>query len=329
MKMKKYKWGILGPGTITHSFVNDLKLLENAELYAVGSRSVERARDYATQYNIPNAYGSYEELINDSDVEIIYVATPHPLHKEWAIKCLEAGKAVLCEKPITVNAADAEELITTAKKNNVFFMEAMWTRFLPAIVKVREWLKDGEIGDVRMVKADFGFRADIDAESRLFNPNLAGGALLDVGIYPVSFAYMVFGKNPTEIISTANLGETGVDEQGASIFKYDNGELAIIESAIRTNTSHDAFILGTKGSIKIPNFWHAKSAILNTDSGESIVYEDTRASIGYNFEAQEVMNCLSREEKESSIMPVSESLDIIKTMDIIRNQYGLKYPFEK
>jgi dihydrodiol dehydrogenase / D-xylose 1-dehydrogenase (NADP) len=327
--MKKYKWAILGPGTITHKFSSDLKLLDTAELYAVGSRSIEKAQAYASKYNIPKAYGSYDELLRDPDVEIIYIATPHPIHKDWVIKSLEAGKAVLCEKPITVNAYEAEEIFNAARKNNVFFMEAMWTRFLPVMVKVREWVKDGAIGEVRMLKADFGFRADLDREGRLFNPSLAGGALLDAGIYPISFAYMVFGKAPVEIISTVHLGETGVDEQGASIFKYDKGELAVIESAVRTITPQEAYILGTKGSIKIPQFWCARSAILNTNDGKSLVYEDSRQSIGYGFEAEEVMSCLSKGEKESSVMPHMESLEIMKTMDTIRSQYGLKYPFEK
>jgi dihydrodiol dehydrogenase / D-xylose 1-dehydrogenase (NADP) len=328
--MKKFKWGILGPGAISQAFVSDLKLLEEAELYAVGSRSLEKAQSYAKEYSIPKAYSSYEELTQDPEVEIIYIATPHPFHKEWAIKCLEAGKAVLCEKPITINAEDAKEIYDAAKKNNAFFMEAMWTRFLPVMVKVREWIRSGAIGEIRMVKADFGFRANIDPEGRLFNPELAGGALLDVGIYPISFAYMIFGKSPVEIISTAHLGETGVDEQGASIFKYDTGELAILDSSIRTSTLSEACILGTKGNIKIPSqFWRAKAAILNVEGEESLIYEDNRNSIGYYFEAKEVMECLSKGLKESPVITLEESLDIMKTMDTIRNQYGLKYPFEK
>ena len=327
--MKKYKWGILGPGTISHKFVSDLKLLHEAEVYAVGSRSIDKAQAYADRYSIPKAYGSYEELLTDPNVEIIYISTLHPMHKEWIIKSLEAGKAVLCEKPITVNALEAEEVFNAAEKNNVFFMEAMWTRFLPVMVKVREWVKSGAIGEVRMLKADFGFRAAFNKEGRLFNPSLAGGALLDAGIYPISLAYMVFGKTPAEIISTAHLGETGVDEQGVSVFKYDKGELAILESAVRTTTPQEAYILGTKGSIKIPQFWCAKSAILTTDDGKSQVYEDSRQPIGYGFEAEEVMRCLSKGEKESSVMPLMESLEIMKTMDIIRIQYGVKYPFEK
>jgi dihydrodiol dehydrogenase / D-xylose 1-dehydrogenase (NADP) len=327
--MRRYKWGILGPGTITHKFAADLKLLDEAELYAVGSRSLERAQSYADKYDIPKAYGSYEELIDDSEIEIIYIATPHPFHKEWAIKSLEAGKAVLCEKPVTVNAQEAEEVMEAARKNNVFFMEAMWTRFLPVMIKVREWISSGAIGEVRMLKADFGFRIGANPEGRLLNPMLAGGALLDAGIYPVSFAYMIFGKNPVEVLSTAHIGETGVDEQGVSVFKYDKGELAVLESAVRTTTFHEASIFGTKGSIKIPMFWCAKSAVLNTDDGENIAYEDDRKSIGYGFEALEVMNCLDRGLKESPIMSLEESLDVMKTMDTIRGQYGLKYPFEK
>lgn len=329
MIMKKYKWGILGAGSITHKFVSDLKLLDNAELYAVGSRSKEKAEDYAKQYAIPKAYGSYEELLADKDVEIIYIATPHTLHKEWAIKSLEAGKAVLCEKPITVNASEAEEVINAARKNDVFLMEAMWTRYLPVMRKVMEWISSGAIGEVRMLKADFGFRSGWDTEGRLLNPKYAGGALLDVGIYTLSFAYMVFGKNPVQINALGHIGKTGVDEQGVNILKYDKGELAVLESAVRTTTPQEAYILGTKGSIHLPEFWHAESAKLNIDGCESQVYTDARNAIGYRYEAEEVMRCLSEGKKESSLMTLDESLEIMKAMDAIRAQYGLKYPFEK
>ena len=194
--MKTVKWGIMGPGTISHKFVQSLKCLDGCEATAVGSRSKERAGEFAAQYGINRAYGSYEGLANDPDIDIIYVSTPHTAHFECTLMCLKAGKAVLCEKPFTINAKEAEILITTARTYGLFLMEAMWTRFLPAIVKVRELLAEGAIGEVRMLRADFGFRGKFDPLSRYLNPKIGGGALLDVGVYPVSFASMIFGIIP-------------------------------------------------------------------------------------------------------------------------------------
>lgn len=215
---KEIRWGILAPGSIAHKFVRGLELLEDAKVVAVGSRSIGRAETFAQQYGIAKAYGSYEELASDPDIDIVYVATPHSAHKECALLCLKAGKAVLCEKPFTVNTKEAEEVIQYARESKLFLMEAMWIRYLPVIIKVREWLYKGVIGEVKMLKADFGFRIEWNPEGRLLNPALAGGALLDAGIYPVSFASMVFGKQPVEIKSMSYIGTTGVDEQFTTLF---------------------------------------------------------------------------------------------------------------
>lgn len=322
------KWGILAPGTIAHKFAQGLKCVEDANLLAVGSRSLERARDFARQFDILRAYGSYEELIADPEVDVIYVATPHPMHKDAVLMCLKAGKAVLCEKPITLNAKEAEEIINYARESKVFLMEAMWSRFLPAAAKVREWLKRGIIGDVRMIKADFGFRCDWNTENRLLKPELGGGALLDVGIYVISFASMIFGKEPSNISSLSNIGETGVDEQFASIFGYENGELAVLTAAVRTDTTHDAYIYGTKGYIHIPSFWQANSAAVyvNGKVVESFIVENNIS--GYSYEVQEVNSCLRKGKIESSEMPLVETLAIMKTMDRLREQWKFKYPME-
>jgi dihydrodiol dehydrogenase / D-xylose 1-dehydrogenase (NADP) len=325
---KKIRWGILAAGGIAHKFVTGLGRLEDAEAYAIGSRSLEKAVGFARQYGMEKAYGSYEELAGDPDVDVIYVATPHPYHMDAAMTCLRSGKAVLLEKPFTLNAKDARKVIDYARDKGLFLMEAMWTRFLPAVAKVREWLSDGLIGEVRFLKADFGFRGSWEPEGRLLNPALGGGALLDVGIYPVSFASMVFGTQPGEIHSMAHIGRTGVDEQYALIFGYDEGRLASLNGAVRTQLNNTAVIYGTEGMIEVPEFWQAKTAFLRIDGKPPIQFSPELDGNGYNYEAAEVTRLLRSGEKESAVMPLDETLEIMKTMDRIRSQWNLVYPAE-
>ncbi|MBD3183690.1 gfo/Idh/MocA family oxidoreductase [Candidatus Poribacteria bacterium] len=325
---KKVKWGILGPGNIANQFAKATGVIPDAELTAVGSRSMERANKFADKYDIPKRFGSYEDLANDPDVEAIYVATPHPFHKEYTILCLKAGKAVLCEKPFAVNTRQVKEMIECAKTEKVFLMEAMWTRFLPIMVKVREWIADGVIGEPRMLTADFGFRSGLNPEGRLFNPELAGGGLLDVGVYTVAMAYMIFGE-PACINSMAHIGETGVDEQAAMVFGYDKGQIAMLSCAIRTSTPQEARIMGTEGSIYLPGFWHGTSAVLQVSGKEPQNVDMPFKGNGYEYEVMEVMKCLEERKLESNIVPLSESLAIMKTLDEIREQWKLKYPFEE
>lgn len=328
MTNTQLRWGILGPGRIAHSFAKSLKFLKDARLTAVGSRSLERAREFAGQYGIPHAWGSYAELAVDGDVDILYIATPHPMHYENALMGLQAGKAVLLEKPFTLNARQAEEVIKTARGGRLFLMEAMWTRFLPAIVRVRQMLADGVIGEVRQVRADFGFHGTRDEQGRLLNPDLGGGALLDVGIYTVSFAAMVFGRQPESIASAAHIGTTGVDEQFSAVFSYPGGALATVTGAVSTETPHDAWILGEAGFIHIPNFWHAKSIRLCVRGKLERTYRIPFRGPGYQFEAAEVMHCLREGRAESEIMPLDETLAIMHTLDMTRAGWGMQYPGE-
>ena len=325
--MRKVKWGIMGPGGIAHKFAKSLISIENAELTAIGSRNVDRAEEFAAKYGAKHFYGSYEELVQDKEVEIVYVATPHSAHFETAMLCLKAGKAVLCEKPFTINATQAQLLVKTARECGVFLMEAMWTRYLPAITKVRELLAANSIGKVRMVKADFGFRADLNPDGRLFNPNLGGGALLDVGIYTLSFTAMILGVKPQNVISAAHIGITGVDEQCTFTLSYEGGELAVLSASVRTHIPNDALILGTDGYIKIPEFWHGSSFELNIN-GKSEMFNLPYLSNGYTHEAQEAMECLVDGRLESSIMPLDETIELMRILDGIRCQWGLKYPQE-
>jgi len=325
---KRVRWGILGLGSIARSFATGLRALPEAELLAVGSRTAEKAAAFGDEFGAPHRHGSYADLANDPDVDAIYIATPHSFHKENSLLCLEAGKAVLCEKPFTINAREAEEVIRTARDRQVFLMEAMWSRFLPVMVKVRQWLADGAIGEVRMLHASFAFRAGWDPEGRLLNPELGGGGLLDIGVYTVSLAFMVFGGAPARITTQAHLGDTGVDEQAAITFGYDQGELAQLTCGIRINVPDHARIFGTEGWIEVPHFWHATQATLFAGEGDPETIEIPEQGNGYEYEAAEVAQCLEDGKLESDVMPLDETLAIMRTMDQVREQWGLKYPME-
>jgi predicted dehydrogenase len=326
---KKIRWGILGTGSIAKKFAEGLQILPEADLVAVGSRAANTAERFARAFGIPHQHSSYDELANDPDIDVVYIATPHPFHMENTILCLKAGKAVLCEKPFAINAGQAQQMLNVARTKKLFLMEAMWTRFLPIIVKVREWLTEGLIGQVRMVTADFGFRTDWNPHGRLLSPQLGGGALLDVGVYTVALASMVFEKPPTKVTSLAHIVQTGIDEQSAMVLGYQDGQLASLSCAVRTQTPQEALIVGTKGRIKIHSpFWKGTAATISIEEGEDQVVEMPLEGNGYNYQAQEVMKCLRSGKLESDIMPLNETLSIMKTMDEIRAQWGLKYPME-
>jgi len=326
------RWGIICLGNIARSFAKGLAAVPDARLVAVGSRSLDKAKAFAAEFPspekiVPRAHGSYQALVDDPEVDAVYVASPHPMHKDDAILCLKAKKAVLCEKPFTVNAAELAEVIAVARKQKTFLMEAMWTRFLPIMGKVREWLASGVIGEPRMLTADFGFRCGWNPQSRLLDPALAGGGLLDVGVYTLALAAMVFGPTPKRISGLAHLGETGVDEQAAFLLAYGGGELAVLSSAVRTNTAHDARIDGTEGRITIPTFWKATKAVL-TAPGRTETVEMPLTGNGYNYEAIEVGRCLRAKRLESPAITLDESLAIMRTMDELRRQFGLRYPMD-
>jgi dihydrodiol dehydrogenase / D-xylose 1-dehydrogenase (NADP) len=325
---KLIRWGIMGTGTIANSFVKGLSALEDAELYAVASRSKEKAEDFGKKYAAIKIYDSYEELVKDKDIDIIYIATPNTSHKDNILLCLNNGKSVLCEKPFTINAKEAEEVIKIAREKKLFLMEAMWSRFFPIMKKINAWLNDGVIGDLRMVTADFGFRREGPSEERKVSPNRGGGALLDVGVYPISFASMVFGKYPKEITGITSLYDTGVDQQSSMLLGYDKGEMAILSCAINTPTPKEARIIGNKGSIYIPDFSRATKATLSIIGEEAIDIEVPLEGNGYNYEAAAAMDCLRKGKIESDIMSLDETLSIIKIMDELRRQWGLKYPKE-
>lgn len=322
------RWGILGPGKIAHKFAQGVGIVDGAELTAVGSRSIDRAHAFADKYNIPQRFGSYEELAEQGDVDVIYIATPHPAHAEDALLCLNAGKAVLCEKPLTVNATEARRVIDAARQNNLFCMEAMWSRFAPPFTKLRELIAAGTLGEVRMVHAHFCYRANWDPSWRILNPDLAGGGLLDVGVYPISLSSMLFGK-PTTISGSAHIGETGVDEQAGMVLGYEGGEVAVLSCGVRTNSPKTVTVCGTEAMVTFENaWWGDRGLTLHPADGEPEHMPLPRVGNGYNYEIEEVARCLADGKLESDIMPLDESLAIMETMDELRRQWSLTYPCE-
>jgi len=322
------RWGVLGTGYIAKKFCTDLIAAADAELVAVGSRTKETADAFGDMFEVPHRHSSYENLADDPDVDVVYVSTPHSLHKKHALLCLDAGKATVCEKPFAINLREAEEMVRKARERRLFLMEAMWTRFLPLIAKLREMLETNVIGELRMLMADFGFRVNYDPRSRWLDPNLGGGGLLDVGVYPVSLASMLFGP-PTRVTGMAHLGETGVDEQSAMILGHERGQLALMSAAVRTRTPQVAYLLGTQGRICVHSPWWAPQKLtVSVEGREDEVIDAYFAGNGYGYEVAEVVRCLRLGKLESEIMPLNETLSIMKTMDEIRAQWGLRYPME-
>ena len=324
----KIRWGIIGTGHIAHQFATGLQVVNDAELVAIGSRTQASADKFGDEFAASHRHASYEALAADPDVDAVYIGTLHPMHKDNTLRCLEAGKAVLCEKPFAINAAESQAMIDLARQRRIFLMEAMWTRHFPIMVRLRELLAQEVIGEVRQMNVDFGFRNRFNAQSRWFNPDLGGGALLDVGIYPITLAYMVLGR-PQRIVSAADLGRTGVDENAAMIFSYASGALASLQCALQTETPQVAIINGTKGRITIHSqWWKPERMTVEVYGGAPTEIHLPMTGNGYNYEAVEVGRCLREGLLESEVIPLDESLAIMRSLDEIRAQWGLKYPME-
>ncbi len=321
--MKKIKWGIISTGHISGKFANALAILPDAELSAVASRTQESADRFAKEFNIPKAYSSYEQLAKDPDIDVIYIGTPHTFHLENSLLCMRNGKSVLCEKALTINADEAREMVRVARKKNVFLMEAMIPRHVPLVKKMLQWIEDGKIGEVRMVKAARCARGTFASGARQLNPELGGGALLDVGVYVISFASMVMQKPPVEVVGLGHIGEWGSDEQGVAVLRYDNGEIADLSFALQTAAVNDAFIFGTEGYIKIDEVFAVPTkATLFIDKKEVETLEEPIVGNALNYEAEEVMRCLREGLKESPLMTLDESIQIMEILDKVRKPEG-------
>lgn len=322
--MKKIKWGIIGLGKIAHKFCKDLLEVDDAELYAVASRNLNKAQAFKEEYGAQKAYGSYEELMEDKNVDVVYVATPHVLHHSISIACLKKGIAVLCEKPFAMNTGEVKEMIKTARENNVFLMEAMWTLFLPHFEYTMEEISSGKMGKIKSIKADFGFPAEFDTSKRLFNKSLGGGSLLDIGIYPVFLAYSLLGK-PERIEADAQFAETGVDSSCEVTFHYKNGVTALLKSTIVEQTPTTAEIELEKGKVFINSRFHEPSS-LDIELDEKNLEKDFEVhTIGYYYEAEHVTKMLQNGKTESDRMSFEKSLDLIGLLDDIRKEIALEY----
>ncbi len=314
------RWGILGTGGIAGAFVTDLRLTDSGVAAAVGSRSQGSADRFADEFGISSRHASYESLVADPDVDVIYVATPHPMHHDNAILALRAGKHVLVEKPFTMNAAEAREIVAVAREHGLFAMEAMWTRFLPHTAIIRDWLAQGVLGDVVTVTADHGQWFAEDAGFRLFAPELGGGALLDLGVYPVSFASMVLGT-PSRIVSMSDPAFTGVDGQTSMLFGYDSGAQAVITCTLRAKSPTRAAIVGTDARIEVEgNFYAPATVTLIPRKGDPAFVESRREGRGLRHQADEVARRLAAGDVESPLMPLDETISIMETMDAVLSQ---------
>ncbi len=317
-----FNWGVLGPGKIAHKFVQDLLTLPNARLHAVASRSIDRAQEFADKYHAPYAYGSYEDLVNCPDLDVVYIATPHNSHCENTLFLLRNKIPVLCEKPMGINQAEVQQMVAVAGEQETYLMEALWTRFLPAFQKVLKIIEEGQIGEVLTLKADFGFRAKFDPKSRLFDPALAGGALLDIGIYPAFLATVLLGK-PNRIKAIAHNGSTGVDESNAMLLEYSSGKMAILSSTILHDSPTVAEIYGTKGKIIIPGRWHEAKIVKVTDQhGEEASFIFDYPQRGYHAEAVAVMEDLAENRKENNQWSLKNTLDLSNLLDQIKADFS-------
>ena len=325
--MSNFSWGILGPGGIAQAFAKDLTFIEGHTIGAVGSRSLANAQQFAKTFG-GTAYGSYEELVADSSIDAIYVATPHPAHHDNVILALNADKPVLCEKPFAVNAQQAQAMVDTAAKNKVALMEAMWARFLPHYAKVREIVASGVLGPILSIHADHGQRLADQGIARLVDPQLAGGALLDLGIYPISFAHMILG-NPTSITSKAVMTDRGVDAQTSMIFSYDNGAQAVLTTTMIEQTPCRAVVAGLNGWLEIDRtFYNPASMRVILNDGSVTEYPSTYTGHGLREQAESFKQLVQSGSLESKILTWKDTVDIMKSMDTVRSQIGLKYPFE-
>ncbi|MEJ1237825.1 Gfo/Idh/MocA family oxidoreductase [Chryseolinea sp. T2] len=325
--MQKIRWGILGCGKIANKFAADLKLVDNAELVAVGARDIERARSFASTYGASLAFDSYVGLVTCPGVDVIYVATPHGYHHEHTLLCLRHGKAVLCEKALALNLRQVKEMIEESKRSNVFLMEAFWTKFLPQYQKMQSIVSEGTIGQIRFVQADFGFNGGDVPAQRLYDPALGGGSLLDIGIYPVFLAVSLLGR-PVNVNAIMDAYDTGVDKQIAINLQFESGALATLSSSFEVETPVTATIMGTRGYIKMKNRFHNATCelelVMGRDNHQDI--EVSRESgYGYQFEARHVSDCMRDGLKESPVMSFNDSLLLMETLDRIRERCGIRY----
>lgn len=323
MSAKKINWGIIGLGNIAQQFARDLALVANANLYAVASRSQQKSTAFATEFQATKAYGDYETLINDTQIDIIYIATPHNSHASLSILALNAKKHVLCEKPVAINSHEAKQMIEASKKNNCFFMEAFWTRFNPSFVDLYSKIKRGDLGEIRYINADFGFIVE-NPSGRHTDINLGGGSLLDMGVYPLFLSYMILGK-PETVKASSLFFETGADQQTTVLMNYSKAQ-AVLQSSFISRTDMTATISGKKGRIVIDPNWHETQSYALIENEIKTDFILPTKGKGFTYEIEECHNCIEKGEIESQLWSHQNSLDLIEIADQVRKQAGIVYP---
>jgi predicted dehydrogenase len=326
--MELIRWGIIGCGKIADKFASDLKLTQNGILVAVASKDIIRAKKFGEKYNVSKAYGNYEELVKNPEVDAIYIATTHNFHHPNTLLCLEHQKAVLCEKPLAINAKQVKEMVDLARRKKVFFMEALWTKFLPHFQIVSSMVQEGKLGKMQSMQVNFGFKPYDPIPDRLFNPELGGGSLLDIGIYNVFMALSLMGK-PDGIHASMSPAPTGVDEQCAVTFTYKNGGFAQLLSSLSSNLATSCDIAGTMGRIHLSNRFYEPSTIINyypsSFNSGTIIPCTKPKGWGYHEQISHVNLCISKGLTESPIMTHDDSLLLMTTLDEIRIKAGIKY----
>jgi len=322
------RWGIVGAGKIAHSFAKDMALVANNRLCAVASRSLNKASEFAETYGAEHAFGSYDELFKSDVVDVVYIATPHTVHADVSIRAMNHKKHVLCEKPMGVNGDEVKRMLASAKENKVFLMEALWSRFNLTIKKVKQLVDDGEIGTVAYLKADFAFYGlDRDESGRILNPNLAGGTILDIGIYPIFLSYLLLGM-PKSITAQSQFYKTGIESQTAMVFEYENAQ-ALLLSSLACNSEMKAEIAGSMGTVFINPRWHeASSYIMEKDGNEELVTLE-KIGKGYTYEIEEVASCITNGQFESKLWSHQNTTDLCRLLDTVREKAGIKFPFEE
>lgn len=326
--MTKIRWGICSTGNIAHKFASDIQFVENTEIIAVGSRRKEDAERFGKKFGIPHRHGSYAELAADSDVDVVYIGTPHSLHHENTLLFLNAGKSVLCEKPFAINAKQAQEMIDAARKNNVFLMEAHWSYFMPGIKEMLRLVREGMIGKVKMIDAAFCYYKEYNPKDLAFDPNLGGGGLLDVGVYPLALAHMIAGF-PVEVKGFWIPTPDGVDAVNALLCRFENGALGQLTSGVNLKRPVEALITGEKGWIKLAQpFYKGENMTIKIGDAEPKTYRFPVKGGGYGYEAAEVVRCLQEGKKESSVVSLDVTLKMMQLLDSIRADWGVKYPME-
>ncbi len=326
--VKTIKWGILGCGRIARKLVKSMQVVEGSVVVAAASNTPGRAEAFCEEHGIEKACTSYKKLLSDRKVDVVYIANTHNFHCSTALVALKAGKHVLCEKPMAINAAEARQMVDAAGKHKRFLIEAMWTRFLPAMVQLREWLKEGRIGQLKQIHASFG--VPISNTPRIYDPKLAGGALLDLGIYPLSFVSMVMqGKRPSAIQAFCELLDTGVDASSIIHMKYPGRVMADVKCCCVHDLPNDAWVIGSEGSIHVPaNMFQAQAVQLKVGEETEIRDYPGEDKEAFRFQIEEVNQCIREGRLESEIMPLNETVMIAELMDALRAQWGVRYPGE-